>query len=282
MARKKSGAVLCSSCRQIIGVNEKRCPHCGAIAPGLFGFAPALQRVFRERIDPVSLLVGASVVVYALTLLVDPRCIHTGIDLDFGSPSGEALRLFGMTGRFAMVEGRPWTLLTAIFLHGSLLHLGFNLMWVRSLAPPAVELFGKGRAVVIFILSGVGCFLASDLWSGAPTLGASGAIFGLMGALLAYGRKRGGEFGAQIRRDMIMWAGLMFFLGLAMPGVNNAAHVGGFITGLLLGRVLPARERKRETRSARILALVLLLGTLAAFLVSVATGLSGFVPGRCA
>ncbi len=281
MARKKRGAVLCSSCRQLIGVNEKRCPHCGAVAPGLFGFAPGLQALFRDHLDPAAILLGACFAVFGLTLVADPSCIHMGVDLDFGSPSSAALRLFGMTGAFAMAEGHPWTVLTATFLHGSLLHIGFNMMWVRSLAPPAIDLFGPGRAVVIFILSGVGCFVLSNLWSGAPTLGASGAIFGLMGALLAYGRKRGGAFGAQIRRDMIMWAGLMFFLGLAMPGVNNAAHVGGFVTGLVLGQVLPYKDRQRETRLAQILALLLLLGTLAAFVASVATGLSRFAPGQC-
>ena len=58
MAAKKRGAVLCSSCRQLISVNEKRCPHCGAMAPGLFGFAPGLQALFRDAIEPVSLILG--------------------------------------------------------------------------------------------------------------------------------------------------------------------------------------------------------------------------------
>lgn len=281
MARKKRGAVLCSSCRQLISVNEKRCPHCGAVAPGLFGFAPGLQALFRDIIDPATIVMGACLFFYGLSLVIDPSCIHQGIDLDFGSPSSGALATLGMTGAFAMARGHYWTLLTATFLHGSLLHIGFNMMWVRSLAPATIREFGPGRFLLLYLLSGIGCFAFSNLWSGAPTIGASGAVFGLMGALLAFGRRRGGTFGAAIRRDMLVWAGFMFLLGVAMPGVNNAGHVGGFVTGFALGWLLPYRDRKREGRAAQLGGLLLLLLTLAAFVVSIVVNRPGFVSGQC-
>ncbi|NOY27377.1 MAG: rhomboid family intramembrane serine protease [Oligoflexia bacterium] len=192
MARKKSGAVLCSSCRQLISVKEKRCPHCGAAAPALFGFAPGLHALFRDHLDLSTMVIGTCVLVYGVALVADPTCVHTGIDLSFASPSGTALDMLGTTSGWALSQGRWWTLLTAIFLHGGLLHIGFNMMWVRSLAPRTIQEFGPARFVVIYLLSGVGCFLLSDLYSGAPTIGASGAVFGLMGALLVFGKRRGG------------------------------------------------------------------------------------------
>lgn len=281
MARKKRGSVLCSSCRQLISVNEKRCPHCGAVAPSLFGLSPSLQAVFRDHLEPATLLMGACVFFFGLSLVLDPQCVHRGVDLDFGGPSSAALQTLGMTGGFALARGHWWTLLTATFLHGSLVHIAFNMMWLRSLAPTAVQEFGPGRAVVITVLSGAGCFLLSNLWSGAPTIGASGAVFGLMGALLAFGRRRGGAFGAAIRREMLIWGGFMFLLGVAMPGVNNAGHVGGFLTGLALGFLLPYKDRKREGRGAQLGALVLLLATLGGFVASIVSNYPSFAPGQC-
>lgn len=281
MARKKSGAVLCSSCRQLISVKEKRCPYCGAAAPALFGFAPGLHALYRDHLDLSTMVIGTCVLAYGVALVADPTCVHTGIDLGFASPSSAALDMLGTTSGWALSQGRWWTLLTAIFLHGGLLHIGFNMMWVRSLAPRTIQEFGPARFLIIYLLSGVGCFLLSDLWSGAPTIGASGAVFGLMGALLVFGKRRGGTFGAALRREMLYWAGLMFFLGMAMPGVNNVGHVGGFLTGLLLGMVMPYKDRQRETRLAQISALVLIALVVASFVVTVASKLPVFAPGQC-
>lgn len=281
MAAKKRGAVLCSSCRQLISVNEKRCPHCGAMAPGLFGFGPGLHALFRDAIEPVSLILGPTVLLYGLSLLLDPSCIELGIHLDFASPSSQALRLLGMTSGPSLWAGQIWTLISASFLHGSLLHIVFNMMWLRNLGGLTVQEFGPGRFFLIYVLSGVGCFLLSDLWSGTPTIGASGSIFGLMGALFAFGKRRGGTFGEAIRGQMLMWGGFAFFMGLSMPGVNNAGHVGGLIVGLLLGYLLPYAERQRETRAAQLGGLLMLVLAIGSVVAAVATGWGGFSPAQC-
>ncbi len=281
MATKKRGAVLCSSCRQLISAQEKRCPHCGAAAPTLFGLGPGLHALFRDAIEPVSLILGPTVVLFGLSLLLDPRCMELGIHLDFASPSSEALRLLGMTSGPALWGGRLWTLISASFLHGSLLHIVFNMMWLRNLGGMTAREFGPGRFLLIYVLSGVGCYLLSDLWSGAPTIGASGGLFGLMGALFAFGKRRGGTFGEAVRGQMLMWGGFAFFMGLAMPGVNNAGHVGGLITGLALGYVMPYAERQRETRAAQLGGLLMLVLAAGSVITAVFTGWSGFQPGQC-
>ena len=281
MARKKRGAVLCSSCRQLISVREKRCPYCGAMAPGLFGFAPDLHVLFRDHLDLSTITIGVCIFIYGVSLVVDPNCIRTQFSLDFGAPSMQALQLVGMTSGRALAGHQWWTLLTAIFLHGSLIHIAFNLMWVRALAPTTIREFGPGRFFILFILSGAGCFLLSDLISGAPTIGASGAVFGLMGALLAFGKRRGGTFGQALRREMLYWAGLAFFMGMAMGGVNNVGHVGGFVTGLALGWVMPYTDRQRETRWAQLGALALLVLTIASFVTSIMVMKPVFQAGAC-
>ncbi len=151
-----------------------------------------------------------------------------------------------MTGSYAWSNGRWWTLVTAVYLHGGLLHLVFNLFWVRQLAPEVEELFGRSRLTVIFTAGGIVGFLVSDVAGVAFSVGASGAIFGLLGALVSYGRSRGGAFGVAVMRQYGHWALILFILGFLMPGVNNLAHAGGFAGGYLAGAVLGSRERKPE------------------------------------
>ncbi|MCB9781083.1 MAG: rhomboid family intramembrane serine protease [Alphaproteobacteria bacterium] len=280
--KKRRPAVLCSSCRQLVNAEARKCPHCGAAMPGLFGFAPGLQRLFRDQLDLSQIIVGICILTYGASLVVDPGCVNRGIHLDFGAPSSEALYVMGMTGGTAWRLQHYWTLLSAIFLHGSLIHIAFNMMWTRSLAPRVIELYGPGRFFLMFVAAGVGGFVLSNLWSGAPTIGASGAIFGLMGVLIAYGKKRGGTFGEAIKSDMLMWAGLLFFMGFAMSGVNNAGHLGGLATGLVLGWVVPYKDRKPESRIAQLGALVVLLAVIASFAASILTMRPLVELGNCA
>ena len=97
------------------------------------------------------------------------------------------------------------------------------------------------------------------------TIGASGSIFGLMGALIYYGRNRGGYFGTAISRQMIMWAAVLFFMGFVMTGVNNYAHVGGFVGGYLCAMWLGYEEKRRTTATHNLLAICAIGLTVLAF-----------------
>ena len=126
-----------------------------------------------------------------------------------------------------------WTPITAIYLHGSLLHsFFFNMMWVRQLGPVVEELFGPFRLFAIFTIAGFTGFLASTLAGHELTLGASGSIFGLLAAAIAYGRRAGSQL---FTRQFLQWAVLLFIMGFVMPGVDNWAHGGGFVGGYAAG-----------------------------------------------
>ena len=183
----------------------------------------------------------------------------------FGPISGRALDALGMTGSLAWAEGRWWTLLTAIYLHGGILHIIFNVLWIRQLGPEIEQLYGPARLVVIFTVSGIAGFVVSN-WIGVPfTIGASGSIFGLLGAIVAFGRKRGGVFGRMVLRQYGQWALVLFALGFFMQGVNNWAHGGGFLGGFLTGLALSLAEHRDETGFDKLLALVAIVLTLAGF-----------------
>ena len=129
-------------------------------------------------------------------------------------------------------------------VHGSLLHLLFNMAIGRRYLLNVVELYGPARAWVIFIVAGVVGFALSDIASPAPTIGASGSIFGLLGALIVYGRRTHQHAVAQ---QLWMSAGVMFLFGFFMPSVNNWAHAGGFAGGFVAAEALSFAGR-RESR----------------------------------
>src|SRR5262249_41228887 len=141
----------------------------------------------------------------------------------------------------------------------------FNLLWVRQLAPEVEELFGQARLMVIFTAGGVLGFLFSNFAHVAFSVGASGAIFGLLGALVSYGRGRGRAFGRALVRPDGRGALILFVLGFLMPGVDNLAHAGGFVGGYLAGSTLGSRERRPETTADSALSALVLVLTLVSF-----------------
>jgi len=246
-------------------VDAPVCFHCGRRNPGLWGFGASLGRLVGD-FDFGHAVIAVCVVAYVASLLLNlPAALHGRGPLSLLSPSSAALNALGMTGSYAWADGRWWTLVTAIYLHGGLLHLLFNLLWVRQLAPEVEELFGRARLMVIFTAGGVLGFVVSDLAQVAFSVGASGAIFGLLGALVSYGRSRGGAFGVAIMRQYGHWALILFLLGFLMPGINNLAHAGGFAGGYLAGAVLGSRERRPERAADGILGGVVLALTILSF-----------------
>ena len=262
--RKKPTAVLCSSCRQLISVKEKKCPYCGAVQPALWGLSPSLRKLFSDKVDLVMLITTSCSGLYLVSLAIDPQAAMQVKGLfNIGSPASGALYVLGMTGGAAWACGSWWTLLSANFLHGSLIHIVFNLMWVRDLGPVAVKLLGSARFFVVFVVSGAVGFLVSNVVTGSPTMGASASIFGLLGVLAAFGRRRGGTLGANLSFQMLRWGAIIFVLGFMLRGINNWAHAGGFIAGFAMAWLMPKHEGVHEGRGVQILALVLLVATVA-------------------
>ena len=251
--RQTQGSLVCSHCGKLVGINEPTCPFCGAWRPGLYGWAPGLQRLVGHSLDLFSLIVATCVTLYAIALLLQPEAITQlrGM-LSILSPGGRALYQLGMTGGLAWQLGWWWTLFTAIYLHGSLLHIVFNVMWIRNLGPSVTEVFGPARAFVLFNLGGAFGFLVSNVMNGTPTIGASGSIFGLLGALIVYGRRRGSSMMSQ---QLWQWAIVLFVFGFLMPGINNWAHAGGFAGGWGCAYLMGFIDEQRESTAMVLLAL---------------------------
>lgn len=256
MFRQRTGSVVCASCGSLVGVNDDTCYSCGRRNPGLWGFGPVLRR-FGNDMGFVSLVIYGSGFLYTATLLVS---LMRGENIMGGSlfsmlgPGSQSLFLFGASGAVPVfLYDRWWTILSAGWLHGGALHIIFNIMWIRQLGPAVGDLFGAGRMIIIYTIAGAAGFLLSSaaghylpplplLRGGQFTIGASAPIFGLLGALVHYGRRGGSSL---VRTEAMRYAVTLFVFGLIMPGVDNFAHAGGFAGGYLASMWLDPLKRER-------------------------------------
>lgn len=274
--RKRSGAVLCASCGKLVGMQDEVCFNCGRRNPALWGFSPVLRRL-GGTLEFTNIVTWGCAAIYVATLLADIRGIGMS-GFSILAPSFQGLFAFGASGAIPVFGyGRWWTLLSAGWLHGNLLHIVFNMMWVRQLAPAAAELFGSSRMMILYSASSLAGFAMSTaaglLFGAVPvpflrgaqfTVGASAAIFGLLGAMVLYGRRTGSSL---VRGQALGYAGIMFVFGLVMPGVDNFAHLGGFLGGYAMAHWLDPMTPEKPGHAVAALALLGL--TVLSILVSV-------------
>jgi rhomboid protease GluP len=278
--RQTSGSVVCTSCGSLVGVRDEKCFNCGRRNPGLWGFAPFL-RTLGNDLGFVPLVIWGSSALYVVSLLLSGTAMRmAGGIFGFLAPDSTVLFLLGASGGIPVFGyTRWWTVLSAGWLHGSLLHIIFNMMWVRDLGPAVAEMFGPGRMVIIYTVAGVSGFLLSSFayaflphlpfLSGAGfTVGASASVFGFLGALVYYGRRTGSSM---TRSEAIRYALILGFFGFVMRGVDNFAHAGGFFGGYLAARFLDPLKPERVDHI--VIALICLGATLAAIAASFITGL---------
>jgi rhomboid protease GluP len=279
MSDDRPRVVLCSGCGQLVGVNDAECLNCGRRRPGRRGVGAWVAGAL-DMDTFVMIVTWTCLALYLSTLAADWNGVAPEAGFDILSPSLRAAYLFGASGAVPVLQfGRWWTLLSASWLHGGLLHIAFNLLWIRDLLPLVGRLLGASRAVILYVVSGVTGFLTSTvagvvigpmpiIGAGTFTLGASACIFGMLGALLALGR-RGGD--VILRTQARLWILGGVVMGFIIPGIDNWAHFGGFAGGYLCALVL--NPLKPERPGHAMAALACLLASWAAVLYSVVTAL---------
>lgn len=187
------------------------------------------------------ILLGLNVLIFGLTLLLSTiaqQSLTLAPDLGILEKSGALLN-------YRVARGEYYRLLTSMFLHADILHLLFNSYALYVLGQDVERLYGSGRFLLIYFLSGLGGSLVSFAWIfGDPralSVGASGAIFGLIGAEIAFfyiHREMFGTMGRQQLRNLVMVAGFNLILGFTIRIINNQAHIGGLVFGFALGSLL--------------------------------------------
>ena len=266
----------------LVGVNDDTCYNCGRRNPGMWGYAPAL-RALGTDLGFVPVVIATCSVIFVLTLLASAGKIGMSGLFGFLSPSGEALFLFGATGPgFVFGLGRWWTIISASWLHGSAIHILFNMLSVRQLAPAVADLYGPGRMVIIYTAGGIAGFALSVFWGtflppipligggGRMTIGASACITGLLGAIYYYGHRSGSSIARSYATQSIIF---VLIQGVFLQGIiNNLAHIGGILGGYTAARVLDPLKPERVDHI--VIALVCLGVSLLTVVASVLHGLS--------
>ncbi len=257
-----AGSQLCPGCHKLINRAIDRCPYCQMKNPGSRWKNTLLTAAGASDVDRlVTVLISVNVIMFIVSIAIAPRFTSFS-PFEFLAPTNQSLLVLGSTGSLPLFHlDRWWSLVAANFLHGGLLHLVFNMLALRQLAPLMVLEFGTNRTIIIYLLGGAGGFLVSSLAGVTFTIGASAAICSLMGALLYYGKSRGGVYGKNVFSQIGGWAFGIALFGFLVPGINNWGHGGGMAVGALLAYLLGYREIKRETFNHKVLATACVIGT---------------------
>lgn len=209
-------------------------------------------------------MIYMNIIMYLISLIYSGS--HIGLSLHpfyALTPSTDVLNFLGASGRLPIVKFEAWwSLVTANWLHGGLLHIIFNMLALRTVAPLVMDEFGVYRMFSIYTLTGIAGFLLSYIGNVYLTIGASSGLCGLIGALLYFGKSRGGEWGKLVFKQTTGWVVSLVLFGFLMPNINNWSHAGGFFSGLVFGWVLGYHEKRKENVFDRALALVFLALTL--------------------
>jgi rhomboid protease GluP len=267
---------MCPSCGTLVGATATRCHQCGASLT--FSLAAASRSLGRlmPTTSPVTyailtlscLVFGASLVA---TISQNGSFSTQGGIFNFGGINGEVLQRLGASLPYPVDRAEPWRLVTAIFLHGSILHILFNMWVLMDIGPQIEELYGSARYLFIYVVTGIGGYVLSSLfWH--FSVGGSGALLGLIGVLLAVttGRRSAGM--QMLRSQVIRWLIYIAVWGLLFPGIDNMAHLGGFVSGFALGKIMADRQPASPEERKRAYA----MGWGAALAVIVSFGMAAF------
>jgi rhomboid protease GluP len=271
----RKSALLCPGCRKLVSADERKCPYCGLPAPGSRWKNNFFTMGFSSNQGLINTIIAVNAVMYLLSLVMSSNGLNLSANpMNFLSPDSRGLLLLGATGTIPIDRYHHWwTLVSASYLHGGIIHIAFNMLALRQISTLVIREYGTHRMIVIYTLGGVGGFLVSYLAGVGFTIGASAAVCGLIGAALYYGKRRGGIYGQAVYRQVGGWALSIVLFGLVIPGINNWAHGGGMAVGVLMGLLLGYQERKKENMHHRLLASLCIFSTAAVLFWTVLTGI---------
>ncbi len=253
-------ALTCTRC------GRSACPEC--LTPASVGFhcracvaeAQATQRPVRtvagakvgQRPIVSMILIGINLAFFLVTALQARSAMNLSLS---------RLYVQGSLIPAEVASGEYWRLVTAAFLHGSLIHIATNMISLYLLGLPLERMLGRGRFLTIYLLSLLGSSVSVMLFSPAfsPTIGASGAIYGLMGALVVTFKR----FGFDLRQLLVVVA-LNVYITFQVPGISWQGHLGGLVVGAIAGAAMvsPPPAKRREWLWGTTITLVVVLVAL--------------------
>jgi rhomboid protease GluP len=243
---------LCPACGSLVGTTATKCYQCGANTTYSFAAASKSLSRWMPQTSPVTyVMLAICCVMYALSFIITMKFSGGegaggglmnlgGIATAVNYRLGASLPLAGFLGGPGDLA-QPWRFVTAIFLHGGLLHIGFNMWVLMDIGPMVEELYGSARYLFLYVVTGAAGYLVSSS-AGHLSVGASGSLLGLVGVLLAATTGRKSMAAQALRSALIRWLIYIAVLGFLTRGMtDNYAHIGGLAAGYALGRLMPDR-----------------------------------------
>ncbi|MDR2391600.1 MAG: rhomboid family intramembrane serine protease [Planctomycetota bacterium] len=275
----RGGPGICPGCRRLVRKGDEFCPFCARRIRAESGWRAHAKALLATPDIATRGLLGLILLIFILQYLVaallPPEYRDGGTGGFFGSAPGALLLMGGSSAGLVFGLDQWWRLVSYIFLHANLLHIFFNCWMFWDIGRLVERTWGARQTFAAFILTGIAAGLASAVLgqlsgSRGITVGASGSICGLLGLLIGaeyrLGRRRPGTF---FESGLVRNGIYIIVFGLIVPGVDNAAHLGGLLSGSLLGYCLPpsglGRSRDRTVwKVAAVCSLVLLIGSASA------------------
>lgn len=193
----------------------------------------------------VQVLIYANLILFTLMVL-HGTVIGLGMRAILNPPAQLLVNWGAQYWPLVLNHDQWWRCLTYAYMHGGIIHLGFNMMVLYQVGPLLESELGWTRLMTVYTASGILATVAGLFWHpNAPVVGASGAIFGLIGFSISYYHRVGGSLGIQRRNFMFQWAVMAFIFGFVI-GADNAAHLGGAVMGAGLGWIMPIRIREQR------------------------------------
>ena len=253
---------LCPTCGTLVGATATKCHECGAsLTFSLAAASRSLSGLLPTESPITYVTLGINLLLFGVSLLATMRSTQS-LNL-FGGISGFVLDRLGACRPLPYMQGEWWRLVMPIFLHGGLLHIAMNTWVLMDVGPQVEGVYGSARYLFLYVVTGAAGFLASSA-TNHFSVGASGALMGLIGLMLAITTRRGGTYMQMVRVQLLRWVAYIFIIGFIIRGIDNAAHFGGLATGFLLGRVMADREPMNPTERTRAYALGWLTGLVVA------------------
>src|SRR5215471_12601493 len=237
MPGRSKKLVMCQACRGLIAASLRVCPLCGRES------VPPLRVRLGDRAESsrffTLLILSINVALFAMMAAVE---FHSGAQAGsfLNGASDPVLYDFGGRLPAAITSGQWWRLVTPIFLHIGVVHLMFNSFALFQIGPIVEETYGSQKFIFLYLAAGIVGNIGSYLFN-IRGAGASGAIFGLIGLTAVYGYRMGGSMGQGLMRQMLIWAGIGLVMG-GVIGADNVNHIGGLITGAVLGFVIKPEQ----------------------------------------
>lgn len=226
---------------------------------------------FTQERRVVALKLQRSTITYLLIIInVAMWALLNLISLKTGRSYGELLIEFGAKLNINILNGQYWRFITPIFLHADFTHLLVNCYSLYAVGPTVERIYGHGKFLFIYLIAGFMGSLLSFMFSINPSVGASGAIFGLLGALLYFGVEFPKLFKVYFGRSILTTLAINLAYGFMNTGIDNYGHIGGLIGGFLASGIVKIKDNhKTSWYSSKIVFIVL----------TIVIGVSGLIYG---